>query len=388
MRRKICVATGTRAEFGLLYWLLKEIEADSNLELQILVTGMHLSSAYGETYKVIEEAGFHISKKVEMPMDSDKAVDISKSMGIAQIGFSEALSDLNPDILVILGDRYEMFSVAASAMVLRIPIAHIHGGEATEGLIDEPIRHSITKMSHIHFTATEEYRNRVIQLGEHPRTVHNVGTPGLDNLDKLELLSKSDFEESIDFILGHKNLLVTFHPITLEEGTAEVQFKNLLNALDSLDETKIIFTKPNSDSGGKVIIRLIDEYVSKNQSKACSHISLGQLRYLSALQYMDAVVGNSSSGLTEAPSFNIATINIGDRQKGRIKSESVIDCETDTESVIKAMQLAYSSDFQEKLKGVENLYGEGGASKRIKEVLADVHLEGIIKKSFYNLEID
>jgi len=260
--RKICVVTGTRAEYGLLFWLMKEIEKDDDLELQVVVTGMHLSPEFGLTYKEIEKK-FKIDKKIEMLLSSDTAVGISKSMGLAQISFAEAYEELRPDILVVLGDRYEIFSAASAAMIARIPIAHLHGGETTEGSFDEPIRHSITKMSHVHFTATEEYKNRVIQLGEHPRTVFNVGGLGIENIKRLKLLNKEEFEKSINFKLNQKNILVTFHSVTLESDTTREQFQALLDAVDWLEDTHIIFTKANSDTDGRIINQMIDKYVAK-----------------------------------------------------------------------------------------------------------------------------
>ena len=385
MKRKICVVTGTRAEYGLLYWLMKEIEADSNLELQLIVTGMHLSPEFGLTYKEVERE-FTINKKIEMLLSSDSAIGVSKSMGLAQISFAEAYEELRPDILVVLGDRYEIFSAVASAMIANIPIAHLHGGETTEGAFDESIRHSITKMSHLHFTATNEYRNRVIQLGEHPSRVFNVGGLGIDNIKKLKLLSKEKFEASIDFKLNKKNILVTFHPVTLENSTAKEQFQILLNVIDELEDTHIIFTKANSDTDGRVINNMIDEYVKSNSHKSVAFISLGQLRYLSALQYVDAVVGNSSSGLIEAPSFKIGTINIGDRQKGRIMADSVIDCDITKNSISNAFKRLYSKEFQNELEKVENPYGNGGASLEIKNILKTIDLKNILKKSFYDIK--
>ncbi|WP_123377659.1 UDP-N-acetylglucosamine 2-epimerase [Aliarcobacter butzleri] len=384
MKRKICVVTGTRAEYGLLYWLLKEIEADKELQLQVIVTGMHLSPEFGLTYKEIEKE-FKINKKIEMLLSSDTSVGISKSMGLAQISFAESYDELKPDIIIVLGDRYEIFSATSAAMIARIPIAHIHGGEKTEGAFDESIRHSITKMSHLHFTATEEYKNRVIQLGEYPSRVFNIGGMGIENIKRLKLLSKDEFEKSIDFKLNIKNILVTFHPVTLENSTAQEQFKELLDAIDELEDTNIIFTKANSDTDGRIINQMIDEYVAKNFQKSVQFTSLGQVRYLSALQYVDAVVGNSSSGLAEAPSFRIGTINIGDRQKGRIKASSVIDCEPNKDSILKSFEKLYSKDFQESLKTTINPYGDGYASKKIVEILKSVDLEDILKKSFYDL---
>ena len=383
MARKICVVTGTRAEYGLLYWLMKEIKADNDLQLQIIATGMHLSPEFGLTYKQIEKE-FKIDKKIEMLLSSDTPIGISKSMGLAQISFAESFEELKPDIIVVLGDRYEIFSAVSAAMIARIPIAHLHGGETTEGAFDESIRHSITKMSHLHFTATNEYKNRVIQLGENPQRVFNVGGMGIENIKRLKLLSKEEFEKSIDFKLNKKSILVTFHPVTLENSTAKDQFQELLDAIDELDDTSIIFTKANSDTDGRVINQMIDEYVSKNINKSVGFTSLGQLRYLSALQYINAVVGNSSSGLAEAPSFNIGTINIGDRQKGRIKADSVIDCKPSKNSIQQAFIKLFTKEFQKSLKTNKNPYGDGCASQEIIKVIKELDLKNILKKSFYD----
>jgi len=385
MRRKICIVTGTRAEYGLLCWMMKDVQADADLQLQIIATGMHLSPEFGLTYTQIEKDGFKIDKKIEMLLSSDTPVGISKSMGLGMIGFAEAYADLQPDIIVLLGDRFEIFSAAAAAMIARIPIAHLHGGETTEGAFDEAIRHSITKMSHLHFTAAEEYKRRVIQLGEDPASVFYVGGLGIDNIRNLKLMRREEFENSINFKLGPKNLLITFHPVTLEHATAEDQFQNILNALDELQDTKFIFTKNNADTEGRLIIKMIDDYVSRNSSKAIAFINLGQLRYLSALKFVDACVGNSSSGLAEAPTFKIGTINIGDRQRGRIKADSVIDCEPNKESILTAIRKLYSKGFKDKLKNVKNPYGEGGATEKIKKILKETDLTNILKKQFYNI---
>ena len=383
-KRKICVVTGTRAEYGLLYWLMKEIQVDPDLELQVIATGMHLSPEFGLTYKEIEKE-FRIDKKIEMLLSSDTAIGISKSMGLAQISFAEAYAELQPDLMVLLGDRYEIFAAASAAMIAGVPIAHLHGGETTEGAFDEPIRHSITKMSHLHFTATEEYRNRVIQLGEQPDRVFNVGGMGIENIHRLSLLGKEEFERSINFQLAKKNLIVTFHPVTLENSTAQQQFSELLAALDELKETHLIFTKANSDTNGRIINQMIDDYVAHNSHKAVGFISLGQLRYLSALQYVDAVVGNSSSGFAEAPSFKIGTINIGDRQTGRIKASSVINCTPTKEAIGLALENLYSAEFQQRLKITRNPYGDDCASKEIVTILKRTKFENLLKKEFYNL---
>jgi GDP/UDP-N,N'-diacetylbacillosamine 2-epimerase (hydrolysing) len=382
--RKICIITGSRAEYGLLYWLMKQINSNKDLELQLIVTGMHLSSDFGLTYKEIEK-DFKINKKIDMDLSDDTSLSISKSMGLAQISFSEAYNEIKPDIITVLGDRYEIFSAVSAAMIANVPIAHIHGGELSEGSWDNNIRHSISKMAHIHFAATELYKKRIIQLGEDPRKIYNVGGLGIENIKKIKLLSKYQFEDSIKFKLNKKNILVTYHPVTLENDTSKEHFQELLNAIDNLNNTNIIFTKANSDLNGRVINQMIDDYVLKNYKKSISFISLGQLRYLSALKYVDAVVGNSSSGLLEAPSFNVGTINIGDRQKGRIKAESVIDCLPERKVIIESIEKIYTKEFQELLKTVKNPYDNGQSSIKIVDVLKNLNLENILKKEFYNI---
>jgi GDP/UDP-N,N'-diacetylbacillosamine 2-epimerase (hydrolysing) len=383
--KKICVVTGTRAEYGLLYWLMREINDDKDLELQIVVTGMHLSPEFGNTYQQIDRDGFVINKKVDMLLSSDSKTGIGKSMGLAMIGFSDAFNDLKPDLIIVLGDRFEIFSAVSTAMVAKIPVAHLHGGETTEGAFDESIRHSITKMSHLHFTATKEYTNRVIQLGEQPNMVFNVGGLGIDNINKLKLLSRVDFEKNLNFRFNKKNILITFHPVTLEESTAKIQFQELLDSISELENTNIIFTKANSDIDGRIINSMIDNYV-RSHNNTISFVSMGQLNYLSALQFVDAVVGNSSSGLLEAPSFNVATVDIGDRQKGRIKASSVISCLPEKESIDQALRKLYSENFQNILNSVKNPYGDGGASKEIVNIIKDFDLDGILKKPFYDIE--
>ena len=386
-KRKVCIVTGSRAEYGLLFWLIKEVEADQDLELQLIATGMHLSSEFGLTYKEIEK-DFKINKKIDMHLSSDTSVGISKSMGIAQTSFSNAYKALKPDIIVVLGDRYEILSAASAAMIAKIPMAHIHGGEITEGSWDDCIRHCISKMAHLHFTATGEYRNRVIQLGEDPSRVFNTGGMGIENIKRLKLLSRNKFEKSINFRLNKKNILVTFHPVTLENNTSKKQFQELINAINELDDTNIIFTKTNSDSNGKVINQMIDRYTVKYPKKSIGFTSLGQLRYLSALKYVDAVVGNSSSGLLETPSFKIGTINIGDRQKGRIRAESVIDCLANKKDIQKSFKKLYSKNFQQLLINVNNYYDNGFSSKKIIKVLKNFKLKNILKKNFYNIELN
>lgn len=384
--RKICIVTGTRAEYGVLYWTMKALANDNTVSLQVVVTGMHLAPEFGLTYKQIEADGFKIDWKVEMLLSADTSSSIAKSMGLGMMGFSDAFALLKPDIILVLGDRFEIFAAVAAAMVARIPVAHCAGGEATEGLIDEPIRHSITKMSHLHFTATEAFRHRVIQLGEQPSNVINVGALGIENINRLKLLTKSEFESSIGFQLLKTNFLVTFHPVTLENNTAREQFSQLLNALDMFADAGIIFTKPNADTDGRVIIDMIDEYVARNNHRSISFASLGQLRYLSALQFVDAVVGNSSSGLVEVPSFKKPTINIGDRQRGRIKGASVLDCDPTTGSIYNAIMRSLSAEFTNALTAMKNPYGMENASGKIAEVLKTFPLEGILKKRFFDIK--
>ena len=375
------MVTGTRAEYGLLRWVMEGIKSSKNLDLQIIATGMHLSPEFGLTYKQIEQDGFLIDKKLEILVSADTSTGITKSIGIGLIGFADIYSELKPDLILILGDRYEILAAAIAAMVARIPIGHLHGGEATEGLIDEPIRHSITKMSHLHFVAADEYKNRVRQLGENPETIFQVGGLGIDSIVKIDLFDKNELENSIGFKFGEKNLLVTFHPVTLEHNTSKYQMEQLLLALDDIKDVKIIFTFPNADTDGRILFGLIRDYVSKNSNSICFK-SLGQKRYLSCLKYVDGVLGNSSSGLIEVPSFNKCTINIGDRQRGRVKANSVIDCRPEKESISKAINKLYSDDFQEKLFDVINPYGTGGASDKVVKILEDFSLKSILKKSF------
>ncbi|WP_027087205.1 UDP-N-acetylglucosamine 2-epimerase [Cohnella panacarvi] len=384
-RRKICVITGTRAEYGLLTWLMKEINGDRELDLQVIATGMHLSPEFGLTYKQIEQDGFQIDARVEMLLSSDSPVGISKSIGLGTIGFADAYERLQPDLVVILGDRFEILAAAQAAMIARIPIAHLHGGETTEGVIDEAIRHAITKMSHLHFVAAEPYRQRVIQLGEDPQRVFNFGAPGIDNIVKLELLDREEFENSISFSLGQRNFLVTYHPVTLYKQGPERAFEELLRSFDEYPEAHVIFTKSNADTDGRIINQMIDEYVRANSGRAVAFTSLGQLRYLSAIQHVDVVIGNSSSGLIEVPLFKKATINLGDRQSGRLKADSVIDCNEKKEDIVNAISIALSQDFQTSLAHIESLYGAGNVAIQIKNVLKMVNLDGITVKKFYDM---
>lgn len=385
LKKKICVFTGSRAEYGLLKPLIDEIKSDNELELQLIVSGTHLSMEFGLTYNEIEKDNFKIDEKVEILLSSDTPTAILKSMGLALISFGESLNRLKPDIIAILGDRFEAFCMAASAMISNIPIIHLYGGESTYGLIDEAIRHSITKMSHLHFTSTEEYRRRVIQLGEDPERVFNVGALGLDNIKKLKLLSKGELEKKLSFKFNKHNLLVTFHPVTLEYKTSGTQFKKLLNVIDKLKNTNIIFTKSNADTYGRIINQMIDEYVLKNNNSSRAFTSMGIVLYLSTMKYVDGIVGNSSSAIIESPSFKIGAINIGDRQKGRIKAKNVIDCEPTERGIRDAVAKLYSYEFQKSLKSIINPYGDGRSAKRIKDIIKKYDLSNILKKKFYEI---
>lgn len=384
MSRKICVVTGSRAEYGLLRWLMEGIREAHDLELQLVATGMHLSPEFGLTFQEIEKDGFRIDRKVESLVSADTATGVSKSMALGLIGLSEALDQLRPDLVVLLGDRFEIFSAAAAALIARVPIAHLHGGETTEGAFDEAIRHSITKMSHLHFVAAEEYRRRVIQLGEDPKRVFTVGGLGIDSIRKLALLDRATLESTLGFKLGRKNLLVTFHPATLDERTSTVQMSELLAALEALKDTHLVFTMPNADTEGRALLDMIERFVASHPH-ARAYASLGQQVYLSCVQQVDAVVGNSSSGLTEVPTLRKGTINVGDRQRGRLRAKSVIDCEADRRSIASALEKLYSPSFQATLTSAANPYGEGGASNRVLHVLREYPLEGMVKKAFYDL---
>ncbi len=382
--KKILVVTGTRAEYGLLRLVIDGIARSTSFKLQLCVTGTHLSPEFGLTYRDILKDGYKINSKLEMLVSADTPSAITKSMGLGLIGFADELNRLDPDLILILGDRYEVMCAAIAATIARIPIAHLHGGEATEGLIDEAIRHSITKMSHLHFVATKEYEKRVIQMGEKPNRVFCVGGLGVDNILNLDLLTKKEIEMSLDFKIGSKSMLVTFHPLTLEANTSGKQMNELLNSLTEFVDHKIIFTMPNADTDGREIFQLIKKFCLDNHN-CRAFTSLGQLRYLSCLKYVDVVVGNSSSGLLEAPSFNIPTVNIGDRQKGRLKAASVIDCAPVKNQISSAIKRALSPDFKESCKTTKNPYGNGGASKRIIQRLENIDFNHLLNKSFFNI---
>ena len=384
-KRKICVVTGTRAEYGQLTLILDLIRRSPRLELQLIACGMHLSPEFGLTYREIEGDGFNIDCKVDMQLNSDTPAAVTRSAGLGLIGFGEAFAELRPDLVLILGDRFEILAAATAALLANIPLAHISGGEKTEGAFDESIRHAVTKMAQLHFPAAEEYRRRVIQLGEPPDTVFCVGDPAVDVMLKISLLDREQLELDLGFKFKKRNLLVTFHPATLEGDAAGKQFAALLEVLDEQPDTMLIFTRPNADCFGGDIIRQLDAYVVAHADKAAAFASLGHRRYLSLLRLADAVVGNSSSGIVEAPTFRIPAVNIGDRQKGRLRSAGVIDCAADAAAIRQAFVLLYSEDFQTRLASAVNPYGDGGASARIVAVLEDYDLNRCRRKVFYDL---
>lgn len=381
---KVCVATGTRAEYGLLKNLMDQIKGEPGFSLQLLVTGAHLSPEFGLTYKQIEQDGHVIDYKVEMLLSSDTAEGITKSMGLGLIGYADAFKVLQPDLLIILGDRYEMLAIASAALIFKIPIAHIHGGEITEGAYDDAIRHAITKMSHLHFTSTELYKKRVIQLGEQPKYVFNVGAIGLDNVHSLTLLPREDLEKELNIKFKRHNYLVAFHPETLGEIEVKEQFNRLLSAIDEQDDSFFIFTKSNADTNGRIINQKMETYVDTHPAKAKLFASLGTLKFLSVMKEADAIVGNSSSGIIEAPSLQTATINIGERQGGRIQAESVVNCECDKTKIMEAFNVVKSPSYIKLVNKIGNPYGSGGTSRKILQVLKQVDIESLRIKSFYN----
>lgn len=383
--RKICVVTGSRAEYGLLSGLMKAIQDAPDLILQIIATNMHLSPEFGLTYKEIEADGYHIDKKVHMLLSSDTANATAKSVGLGTIGFADAYEDLKPDLVVVLGDRYEIISAVSTALFYKIPVAHLHGGEITEGAYDDCIRHAITKMSHLHFTSTEEYRKRVIQLGEQPDRVFNVGAIGIENIKKVPLMSKKELEDSMGFRIGDKCLLVTYHPVTLVDESAEWQSRNLLEALDEFPEYNVIFTMPNSDTNGRIIMQAIREWVLRNSQRSIAFKSLGLKRYLSSLQYVTAVIGNSSSGIIEVPSFGLPTLNIGDRQKGRVAADSIYHCAPNKNGIVKGLKTILSEEFRLKSKDVLNPYEGNNTIGQIFDVIKNYPLDSIVRKSFYDI---
>lgn len=377
-KKVVCVATATRAEYGLLKPLIKKLLLDDFFEIKVVVTGMHLSPEFGFTIREIEQDGIKVDKKIEILLSADTPSAVSKSMGIAMIGFAEYFAETLFDALILLGDRYELLAIACAAMNEQIPIIHLHGGETTEGAIDEAIRHSITKMSYLHMTSTETYRHRVIQLGESPERVFCVGSLGVENIVHTNLLKKDELEKDLQFQLGEFSVLVTFHPVTLEKNSTKTQIKELLNALSYFPEWKFVITKANADKEGRIINQEIEDY-SMNHDNVKVYDSLGVTRYLSVMKYSKMVIGNSSSGILETPSFHIPTVNIGDRQRGRIRPESVIDCRPEKDCIIAAMKRAEEMVRQNSLRDMVNPYGDGNASTKIIEAM---------KKSLYNKDVN
>ena len=381
--KKVAVFTGTRAEYGLLFWLLKDIQNDTELDLQLLVSGMHLSPEFGETYQQIESDGFFIDEKIEILLSSDSAVGTAKSMGLGVLGFSDALARLRPDMLVILGDRFEALAAAQTAMIMRIPIIHLHGGEITEGAYDDSIRHAITKLSYLHGTSTEEHRQRVIQLGEEPERVSNVGAIGLDHLKRSQFMSVGELQKSLGFEITKPFFVVTYHPVTLGEEQPEVSFQALLAALDKFPEYQVILTYPNADDGGRRIIPILDKYALDNVHRVFAIPSLGHTRYLSAVKHAAAVIGNSSSGIIEVPAFDVPTVNIGVRQKGRVAAKSVLHCEPNEASICSAISLCVDRSYKKMNEIVHNPYGQGDASGQVIEMIKSLHFEP--SKTFHDL---
>src|ERR1043166_1303589 len=381
----LCVITGTRAEYGLLYWLMKEICASDDLQLQLIATGMHLSPEYGLTYRHIETDGFRIDAKVDMLLSSDEPVGITKSMGLGVIGFADAFARLAPDVVVVLGDRYEILSAAQAALIAGISVAHISGGEVSEGAIDDCIRHCITKIARYHFVAAEAYRSRVIQLGEHPDCVFNVGDPALDNIRRLPLLSRTALASAIGFDVGKPYFLVTLHPTTTGSSDPSGGMAALLAALDEFQDTRVVLTKANADAGSAVLNTMVDAYAARHPGRVLAATTLGQLNYLSAMKHALAVIGNSSSGIVEAPAMGVPTVNVGERQRGRLKATSIIDCAEEQRSITHAIQRATSRSFRDAASRTVSLYGDCNASTQIVGRLREVAIDRRHAKRFYDL---
>ncbi len=389
-KRKICVITGTRAEYGIMSLLMKSLQNDPKVELQIIVTNMHLSPEFGLTYKEIEADGFKIDKKVEMLLSSDTHTGTVKSMGVASIGFADVYEELNPDLIVILGDRYEMLAASSAALIFGIPVAHLHGGEISEGAYDDAIRHAITKLSYLHLTSTEEYRHRVIQMGESPERVHWVGSLGADNISNETLLSLHELEKSIGHNLGKNFIMATYHPVTKEPGQAEIQTKALLDALEGhLKEHNVLFTLPNSDTDGRIIAQMIEAWASKHKEQVAVISSLGRRRYYSALSHCVAVVGNSSSGLVEVPTFRKPTLNIGNRQKGRAQGNTIVNCAADRDSISEGLEKVLSHGFirEVSMHGV-NPYSKEDTLQEIHRILVETEIPKNAIKQFYDIKFD
>ena len=384
MKKKIYVITGSRADYGLMQVLINKLHKDKDIELKVFVTGMHLSSEFGNTYKEILKDGFKIDGKIKILNSSDTPNAISKSTGLGIMRFAKLFGYIKPDLLVVLGDRYEIMSAVIAANFHQIPIAHIGGGDTTLGAVDEWIRHSITKMSWLHFASSSSSKKRIIQLGENPKRVFVSGSLGVDRLRNTNLLSKKLIEKKMKFTFNKKNILITYHPVTLEKNTSAFQFKEILSAISTLKDTKLIFTYPNSDTFGRIVIKMIKKFVSSNKCDSVKFSSMGHINYLSVLKNVDCILGNSSSGLIEAPSLKIPTINIGDRQKGRLRANSVIDSKPKKNLIMKSIKKIYNKKFRESLKHIKNPYEYKNSSKKIYKIIKNAKIPSELKKYFYN----
>ncbi|WP_028486242.1 UDP-N-acetylglucosamine 2-epimerase [Thiomicrorhabdus chilensis] len=385
--KKICVVTGARAEYGLLSGVMQAIQAQAELELQVVACAAHLSEKHGMTLNQILADGFEVDAQVPMLVEGDDEYAITQSVGRGVIGFADAYRKLEPDILLILGDRYEILAAAQAALLMQIPIAHIHGGEKTEGAVDEAIRHAITKMASLHFAAAESYRLRIIQMGEQPDSVFNVGAPGLDRIRKLALLSETELQQDLGIHIDSPLFLVTYHPVTWGHVQGQVleALQNLFAALETFEEATVVWTGANADADGEKINAWVQEWAAQTKLNVFFKTTLGSLRYLSLMKFADVVVGNSSSGIIEAPVMGTATVNIGDRQKGRLRSPSVIDCDESTESIKQALQLALSEEHQAVTMKKQSLYGSGDSANQVAEILSACNINKSAGKKFYDL---
>jgi UDP-N-acetylglucosamine 2-epimerase (non-hydrolysing)/GDP/UDP-N,N'-diacetylbacillosamine 2-epimerase (hydrolysing) len=384
--RRICVITGSRADYGHLFWLMREIQDDPALELQLIVTGSHLETSFGETYQEIEQHGFNINARIPLEQKDDSRVEITKAMGRGMIGFAEAFKTLNPDIVVILGDRFEIFTAASAALMANLPIAHIHGGEVTEGALDDSLRHAITKLAHAHFAVTQDYGNRIIQMGEAPERVFITGVPGLDNIDQLDLPDQATLEQELGIDLGESFFLVTYHPETIGQHDPARATRELIQALAEFPKHRVLITGVNADPDHQPIKDGFKLYAAQHPTQVHLRTSLGTRLYLAAMKFCSCVIGNSSSGIIEAPALNIPTVNIGNRQKGRLRAPSIIDCSSEHTAIQKAIEKTLGNDFRHSLKNMQPPYGRGGASKDIKNHLKDLNLELISLKKFNDIK--
>ncbi len=381
-RRKICVVTGSRAEYGLLYWLLKEIDSDPDLELQLVVTGMHLSHEFGYSVERIKSDGFTVADQIEILLSSDTHVGMAKSTGLGVISFADSFRRLSPDIIVLFGDRFEIFSAAITANMMNIPIAHVHGGELSAGSIDDSMRHAITKLAHVHFPIADEYKRRILQMGEAEKNVFNCGAPGLDYLDHCQFKTRQELVAELGITFSEKNnFLITLHASTRDTRSPEKNIDQLISALANFPEATLFFTQANCDAGGEAINNYLREYCSKNKN-AYVFKELGIENYLSLAKQVDVIIGNSSSGLIEVPCLRKPTVNIGSRQLGRIKVTSVVDVELNEQEITQAIKLALSRDFQENISAMTIPFKQDKTSYRIKEILKKIALTGLCSKHF------